>query len=172
MDKRNGAILLLSAAAVLLVVALMTKGWYRGEQQTLGIKAKVGVNIWGSTEACPGSGRCLSGRLELAKNKGGAKAGLIFGKTSMIVGVMSALLLLVVSGLLANRNPEANTAAVAALIGVGITTVCALLFLILKPDGAPGIGYSVLLFFPAVGVAIWANLMAMRALDYLKEEQA
>lgn len=175
MDKRNGAILILSAAAVLLVVALITKGWYRGEQEVYGIKARVGVNIWGTAEACPTSGpskHCISRRLKLADSKGAAKAGLIFGKTGMIVGVMSAGLLLLVSAMLAGRNPRTATAALTALIGVGLTTVCALLFLILKPDRVPGIGYSVFLFFPAVAAAVWANIMAMSALDYLKEEPA
>jgi len=169
MDKRNGAILLLCAASVMLLVSLITKGWYRGEKH--GIKS--GINMWGMVENCPkGASKkhCLGSTLKLSDlRKGSEKAWLVFGKAGMIVGAISAILLLVLSGLLGGRNPATKPTAIAALIGVSLTTVCALLFLILKPDGVPGIGYSVYLFFPSAVAGIAASRMAIKALDYLAE---
>ncbi len=171
MDNRNGIIIFLCAASVLLMVSLITKGWYRGKKEHMGMKAKVGVGIWGTVESCVsfgGKSKCMAVSMKMSQaKKGKDKAWLMFGKTGMIVGILSSILLLVVSGLLGSRNPATKKAALATLIGVGITAFCGLMFLVLKPKGLPGIGYSVFLFFPAIGGAIFSSLQAMKALDYL-----
>lgn len=174
MEKHNGTILLLCAASVLLLVTLITKGWFRGEETRFGITAKVGVGIWGSVQFCgddrKGKERCVTRKAKVSKLKGSAKAQVIFGKAAVIIGAISSLLLLIVSVMLGSHKPATKHTALAALIGVGLTAACGLMFLILKQKWQPGIGWGVYLFFPAVAAGIASSVMAMRALSYLDEQ--
>lgn len=176
MSKRNGAIVLLAAASLVLLVSLVTRGWFRERRDVETVSLSFGMGVWGQaySETCGDAvekrlgKRCHHDTATLSFDKvSGAKATawLLFGRLTMIFGIASVLALLGALGLLIKRHPLAKRLWLVPLIGVGITMFDAGMFLALQPDGSTKIGYSVFLFFPAAVAGIFGSLMLRDAVD-------
>ena len=78
--------------------------------------------------------------------------------------------MLVMSAMLGSRNDNAKKLAIPAMAATGVALLCALLFVLLKPEAleAQGmkVGYSVYLFFPAALAGLRAAYRGRNALDY------
>lgn len=180
MNRRTGAIVLLGVAAVGLAVALLLPRWFRQRVHLPGAVVTATIGVWGngSAETCGEAvqrqrgSQCVghSDTLSWSDMSGARdKAWLLFGRFTMIAGLLSVVLLLGCGGLLLSRHPLVAHAWLAALIGVGTTLVFGGLYLGLQPKAAGPLGASVFLFFPAAVAGIFGALLSKDALSAATE---
>ncbi len=176
MNRRIGAIVLLSVASIALLVALVTRGWFRDSVDVAGLSNSYGVGLWGNGEvtACGDAvekqhgKRCVSATKTISWDSLSGtkdKAWLLFGRLTMVIGLMTLLVLAGSIALLAKRHELTKYAWLAGVAGVGATMLTAILYLALQPDSAGTLGYSVFLFFPAAVGAGFGALISRDALS-------
>jgi len=175
MNQRIGVIVLLSIATLGLLVSLTTRGWFRDSAEAVGVSTNYGIGLWGNSyqESCgdavekQSGSKCQSatGTLEWSNLRGAKKkAWLLFGRLTLLLGVLAALALIGLIALTYKRDERVTKLWLLPVIGVGATMFCAGLYLALQPDKAGSLGYSVFVFFPSAVGALLGSLMVTGAL--------
>jgi|GEM_PF-3363983 len=176
MSQRNGSILLLAAASLVLLVSLFTRGWFHDRQQVSSVTSEYGIGLWGNgyTKTCGDpiekrfGSHCKQDNSTISfDDVSGANntAWLLFGRLALIFGIASVLALLGALALVVKRHEQAKRWWFVPVIAVGATMFAAGMFLALQPNTAGKVGYSVFLFFPAAVAGIFGTLMVKDAVD-------
>ena len=168
MQKSITPAIVLAVAAVLLLLGVFTKAWFRESVERGPASVSAGMGMWGTMkiEVCA-EGDCQSQSQTMTMKDaptGKVKAWLVFGRIGFIAGILTALLLAGVAFFYVTDNENLPLAAFAGIIAVAASFACAMLFLILKPPGMPGVSYSAFLFIAgAIGGVSGANMAKKQA---------
>ena len=168
MQKSLVPAIVLGVAALLLLAGVFTKAWFRKSAERGGVSVTVGVSMWGTSagKACVG-GKCESNSQTLTMSSapdGKAKAWLVFGRVGFIASILTALLLAGIAALFVTKHEQLPLAAFLGMVAVAGSFSCAMMFLVLKPDGMPGLSYSAFLYFAgAIGGVSGANMAKKQA---------
>jgi hypothetical protein len=161
MEKNKVATIVLGVSAVLLLLAVLTKGFYSRSEGPI----SMGVGLWGTVKVCMGD-KCDSKSASLSDmKKGKDKAWLVFGKAGFVIGLVAFLVLAVAAAMSWISNPNAATMCMAGLITSAIVLFCGLMFLILKPEEMKeiGIGYGFFLLLLGTIGGIVGSVMGKKA---------
>jgi hypothetical protein len=155
MEKNKIATIVMGVSALCLLIAVFTKGWFSESKSQGGMEVSMGIGIWGTAKA----EMCMEGKCESHSEsmkfsdakKGKDKAWLAFGKIGFIALLLAVVALGAGAAMSWLGNPMLAKACLGAMATCGLGALCVLMFLVLKPDGLPGIGFS--FFLGVLGIA-------------------